>query len=68
MGLLMVSLGHLDAMLESELTGARLCSSLGLTNLRKLPEYPFAVAPQSFFVARNNQMLLAILDKRLEPL
>lgn len=64
-GLLLLSVGHLDAMIETKLTGERICASSGLSNLRHLPGFPFA-SPQQFVVAKENELLQAILQKGLD--
>lgn len=66
-GLLLVSSGRLDAMLELEWLAQRLIAMDGLLNLRFLAETPSAT-PRHFIVASTNAPLLAILEKGLESL
>lgn len=64
-GLLLVSVGQLDAMLETQSAGRRIGRESGIVNLRYLPESPFA-SPQQLVVAKENERLLAILQKGLD--
>lgn len=59
-----VSLGEIDAMLETLPVGAFVISEQGFTNLRPLPEIVFTV-PQHFAVRRGDERLRDILEKGL---
>lgn len=64
-GLLLVSSGRLDALLDLEWLSQRLIALDGLLNLRFLSETPFAT-PRQFIVGNTNAILLGILEKGLD--
>lgn len=66
-GFRLVSLGEVDAMLETLPVGAFVISEQGFTNLRPLPEIVFTV-PQHLAVRRGDERLRAILEKGLARL
>lgn len=64
-GLLLLSLGRLDAMLETLPVGAQVIGDNSLINVRFLPDVLFST-PQHLAVARDNRILQAILQKGLD--
>lgn len=59
-----LSLGEIDAMLETLPVGAFVIADQGFTNLRPLPEIVFTV-PQHFAVRRGDERLRDILERGL---
>lgn len=66
-GLLLVSSGRLDAMLDRQWLAQRLMALDGLLNLRFLPDAPYAT-PRQFVVQATNTILLSILEKGLDSI
>lgn len=64
-GLLLLSLGRLDAMLETLPVGAQVIADNSLNNLLFLPDVLYST-PQHLAVSRANPILLGILQKGLD--